>query len=263
MDLDLVKKDKQLTERKMCSFFAKPQKQICPPYFSSNTKVAFLTQNRLLRILYKLFKMTKTLIFFLGIVVLYYLWLLLRFILFSRKFCRPQDKLTEMLYLRFSGVLILGGGGIWWAKHKLGMSIADVGLNFSLHDIDWKWLAIAASLILIMAFVQRRQNRMLWEYPVIRAKRWSWALVLVSALSWALYLLAFETFFRGVFFLGMNQLVQIKPVLVFAFAMYLIVHATGSIFTAVLIHIFNAWIFEWFTLYKHPEIKIRGLFKPL
>jgi membrane protease YdiL (CAAX protease family) len=250
-----------------------------------------LTQNRLLRLLCKLFKMTKTLIFFLGIVVLYYLWLLLRFILFSRKFCRPQDKLTEMLYLRFSGVLILGGGGIWWAKHKLGMSIADVGLKFSQHDIDWKWLIIAASLILIMAFVQRRQNRMLWEYPVIRAKRWSWALVMVSALSWALYLLAFETFFRGVFFLGMNQLVQIKPVflaaicaivyaimyasahfyedlriiglaLVFAFAMYLIVHATGSIFTAVLIHIFNAWIFEWFTLYKHPEIKVRGLFKP-
>jgi hypothetical protein len=36
-DLGLVKKDKQLTVRKMCSFFAKPQKQIGPPYFSSNT----------------------------------------------------------------------------------------------------------------------------------------------------------------------------------------------------------------------------------
>jgi hypothetical protein len=34
-----VKKEKQLTGRKLCSFFAKPQKQICPPYFSSNTKV--------------------------------------------------------------------------------------------------------------------------------------------------------------------------------------------------------------------------------
>jgi hypothetical protein len=33
-----VKKEKQLTGRKLCSFFAKPQKQICPPYFSSNTK---------------------------------------------------------------------------------------------------------------------------------------------------------------------------------------------------------------------------------
>jgi TorA maturation chaperone TorD len=30
---------KQLDERKLCSFFAKPQKQRCPPYFSSNTKV--------------------------------------------------------------------------------------------------------------------------------------------------------------------------------------------------------------------------------
>jgi hypothetical protein len=41
-DWDLVKKEnylfKQLTVRKLCSFFAKPQKQICPPYFSSNTK---------------------------------------------------------------------------------------------------------------------------------------------------------------------------------------------------------------------------------
>jgi hypothetical protein len=36
-DLGLVKKDKQLDERKSCSFFAKPQKQIRPFYFSSNT----------------------------------------------------------------------------------------------------------------------------------------------------------------------------------------------------------------------------------
>jgi membrane protease YdiL (CAAX protease family) len=232
--------------------------------------------------------MAKSLIFLLGIVVLYYLWLLFRFILFHRKFCRPHDKLLEMLYLRFSGVLILGGGGIWWAKHQLNMSTADIGLNFTSSDIDWKWLIIAAIVILIMALTQRRSNRMLWEYPVIRAQRWSWALVLVSAISWAAYLLAFETFFRGVFFLGMNQVTNLKPVflavicavvyaimyasahfyedrriialaLVFAFAMHLIVSATGSIFTAVLIHVFNAWIFEWFTLYKHPEIKVSGL----
>jgi hypothetical protein len=38
-DLGLVKKEKQLDERKLCSFFAKPQKQIRPFYFSSNTKV--------------------------------------------------------------------------------------------------------------------------------------------------------------------------------------------------------------------------------
>jgi hypothetical protein len=36
-DLGLVKKEKQLDERKLCSFFAKPQKQIRPFYFSSNT----------------------------------------------------------------------------------------------------------------------------------------------------------------------------------------------------------------------------------
>jgi hypothetical protein len=35
-DLGLVKKEKQLDERKLSSFFAKPQKQICPLYFSSN-----------------------------------------------------------------------------------------------------------------------------------------------------------------------------------------------------------------------------------
>jgi hypothetical protein len=39
--LGLVKKEKQLDERKLCSFFAKPQRQRCPPYFSSNTKVMF------------------------------------------------------------------------------------------------------------------------------------------------------------------------------------------------------------------------------
>jgi hypothetical protein len=37
-DLGLVKKEKQLTGRKLCSFFANPQKQIRPFYFSSNTK---------------------------------------------------------------------------------------------------------------------------------------------------------------------------------------------------------------------------------
>jgi hypothetical protein len=38
-DLGLVKKEKQLDERKLCSFFAKPQKQICPLYFSSKTLI--------------------------------------------------------------------------------------------------------------------------------------------------------------------------------------------------------------------------------
>jgi hypothetical protein len=38
-DLGLVKKEKQLDERKLCSFFAKPQKQIRPVYFSSNTNL--------------------------------------------------------------------------------------------------------------------------------------------------------------------------------------------------------------------------------
>jgi hypothetical protein len=36
--LGLAKKDKQLDERKLRSFFAKSQKQRCPSYFSSNTK---------------------------------------------------------------------------------------------------------------------------------------------------------------------------------------------------------------------------------
>jgi hypothetical protein len=40
-DLGLVKKGhyqfKQLTGRKLCSFFAKSQKQVLPFYFSSNT----------------------------------------------------------------------------------------------------------------------------------------------------------------------------------------------------------------------------------
>jgi hypothetical protein len=38
--LGLAKKDKQLDERKLCSFFAKPPKQIGVVYFSSITKLA-------------------------------------------------------------------------------------------------------------------------------------------------------------------------------------------------------------------------------
>jgi hypothetical protein len=37
--LGLAKKDKQLYERKLCSFFAKSQKQIGRVYFSSITNV--------------------------------------------------------------------------------------------------------------------------------------------------------------------------------------------------------------------------------
>jgi hypothetical protein len=36
-NLGLAKKDKQLDERKLCSFFAKPPKQIGVVYFSSST----------------------------------------------------------------------------------------------------------------------------------------------------------------------------------------------------------------------------------
>jgi hypothetical protein len=37
-DWGLVKKEKQLDERKLSSFFAKPQKQISPFFLSSNTE---------------------------------------------------------------------------------------------------------------------------------------------------------------------------------------------------------------------------------
>jgi hypothetical protein len=40
-NLGLAKKDKQLDESKLCSFFAKPQKQIGMVYFSSITSTAF------------------------------------------------------------------------------------------------------------------------------------------------------------------------------------------------------------------------------
>jgi hypothetical protein len=47
-NLGLVKKDKQLYERKLCSFFAKPPKQIGRVYFSSTTK-SFYTTNAIVQ----------------------------------------------------------------------------------------------------------------------------------------------------------------------------------------------------------------------
>jgi hypothetical protein len=46
--LGLVKKEKQLDERKLSSFFAKPQKQRCPSYFSSNAKRMQTIKNQFL-----------------------------------------------------------------------------------------------------------------------------------------------------------------------------------------------------------------------
>lgn len=231
----------------------------------------------------------QALLFVLGVMAIFYIWLALRVIVFHAKFCRPYHRIPEMFFLRGTGLLFLGGLGYLWGRHCTGLSAAQLGLQFSSKLIAWPYVGLAAIIIPLMALLQVRKNRTLWEYPVIRAKRWSITLIVLSAFSWVVYLVAFEVFFRGVFFfgvlhyLGQEQVLlaaiicailycglyasahfyedrRIIPVAaVFAFITNLISYETGSILTAICIHVLNAWIFEWFTLYKHPEMQVRGL----
>lgn len=231
----------------------------------------------------------KTLFFIFGIMAIFYLWLLLRFIVFHAKFCRPYHRIPEMFFLRGTALPFLGLGGYFWGQYCLGLDHREMGLKLSFDRIDWFYIGLAVVVIPILAIIHRRQNRTLWEYPVIRAKNWTVALILLSAVSWAVYLFVFEFFFRGVFFSGLLHYLGADKVLLsallgaviycvlyasahfyenlkivpiaalFAFGMNLISYHTGSILTAVLIHVLNAWIFEWITLCKHPEMRVSGI----
>lgn len=225
---------------------------------------------------------TKTLYLLFSAVDIYLAWMVVHRLVYDQKFCRPADRIGEYFFYRFFGFLFLGVLAYGVARYWLGFERAEIGINFTLGALSKKILWAAAIVLpaLMLWIGPRKQN--LWQNPKIRAKYWSWTLVVLNTLSWIIFLFAYEFFFRGFLLfpciatVGLFWAVVINVVLytlahadqgwpmmigaaIFAVVLSLVSYYTGGFYTAFLIHVINACVNDWISLYYHPEMKVKGL----
>ncbi|RMF23908.1 MAG: CPBP family intramembrane metalloprotease, partial [Bacteroidetes bacterium] len=136
-------------------------------------------------------------------------------------------------------------------------------------------------LVVVLNFFATRSPENLAMYPQLRLREWGWGHVVGSALSWAAYLLAYEFLFRGVLLFG--SLPALGPVLAVALnvSLYALVHVpkgareafgalplglvlclltlqSETIWLAFFVHLALAWSNEWFSLWRHPEMRLKA-----
>ncbi|MFZ5939143.1 MAG: CPBP family intramembrane glutamic endopeptidase [Bacteroidota bacterium] len=185
----------------------------------------------------------------------------------------------QVLLQRLWGVLFLGLVPALWILFSGKLSFHDFGFStiFANPIPWWSWLLVAG--ILLLGYFNSGAKGNLEHYPMIRVQHWSYSLVLLSALSWIAYLVAYEFFFRGILLYSSLSLLGPWPAIalnisIYAFAhMYkgageafgalplgvvfcLITLITGNIWTVTILHVIMALSNEWFSLWKHPGMKI-------
>lgn len=225
---------------------------------------------------------TTTLYLLSSVVLIYLTWHLLHQVVFHRSFCRPANRIGEYFFYRISGFLFLGALTYWIARNWMGFSAADIGMNFSLNAEGEKWILAALIVIPVLMFWIGPKKANLWQNPKIRARHWSWSLVVLNTLSWVVYLCAYEFFFRGfllfpciakfgliwailinVVFYTLAHIDQGRAMMIgaaiFAVPLSLASYYNGGFYAAFLIHVINACINDWISLYHHPEMRVRGL----
>lgn len=225
---------------------------------------------------------TKTLYLLSSVVLIYLTWHVLHQVVFHRSFCRPTNRVNEYFFYRFSGFLFLGALTYWIARHWMGFSPTEIGINFTLNPIGKKWILAALVIIPILMLWIGPKKENLWKNPKIRARHWTWTLVILNTLSWVIYLFAYEFFFRGFLLFpsiakfGLASAIVINVVLytlahvdqgrammmgaaIFSVVLSLVSFYTGSFYAAFLIHVINACSNEWISLYYHPEMRVKGL----
>ncbi|WP_373550752.1 CPBP family intramembrane glutamic endopeptidase [Haliscomenobacter sp.] len=225
---------------------------------------------------------TKTLYLLSSVVLIYLTWHLLHQVVFHRSFCRPANRIGEYFFYRFSGLLFLGVFTYWIARSWMGFSSAEVGINFSLNSAGKNWIFAALIVLPILMLWIGPKKENLWQNPKIRARHWTWSLVILNTLSWVIYLFAYEFFFRGFLLFpciaefGLFWAIIINVVLytlahfdqgrammlgaaIFAVVLSLVSYSSGGFYAAFLIHVINACVNEWISLYHHPEMQVKGL----
>lgn len=156
----------------------------------------------------------------------------------------------------------------------MGRAWSEFGVKaqYSLYDLWWTLglAAVAAPLAYIGA--QKPESRNF--YPEIRRPEWGTRTLVLSALGWTCYTIAYELLFRGFLLFSCERAFGIGAAIAINTSIYALAHVpkrmtegigsivfgiilcgitlhTGTIWTALLVHIVLALSNEWFALRGH------------
>lgn len=188
---------------------------------------------------------------------------------------------TNFIYFsRIMGFLLLGIIPFMVFYFFLTVRLDTIGiaaLNLTTTSI---LLLIGLSVIsIIISFFLSKKTTNLNVYPQIRSVNWRIATFLFSSFTWIAYLIAYEFLFRGILLFTCKDAFGTIPALAINIMMYALAHipkgiheilgaipvglilclvtlATGTIWTALGIHIVMALSNEWFSFYHHPTMHL-------
>lgn len=160
------------------------------------------------------------------------------------------------------------------------VSLSDLGIHFTWNMDATLIIAVAVPLLFIYHMFSSGKDYNLVEYPEIRVTNWTKTIFILSAITWIFQIFAMEFLFRGLLLqslmgCGLNGVfATIISTGLYAMTHYFkrnrisffsipfgllactIVIYTNSIIPVIIIHLANTYFSEWFSIRKHPEIKI-------
>lgn len=189
----------------------------------------------------------------------------------------PADRIISQ---RLAGLVIMGLIPFGIALAVTHKAPTYFGFGFQNMPKVLLWTLAASAIVLPLSFLNARKPANLDMYPQIRTPEWTFGLLFRSNLTWVLYLIGYETLFRGILFFPLLDQFGLIPALVVNVAIYSIAHipkgitetvgaipfgivvclaaaASGVIWFPILIHCVMALSSEWFSLYFHPEMRLK------
>lgn len=160
-----------------------------------------------------------------------------------------------------------------------GHKISYYGLSFRTDTLLLTLLTTAAlaAVVFPMASFSARKPKNLENYPQIRSRNWTMKTVWATIIGWAIYLFGYELLFRGVLLMPVADALGVWPAISINVAFYSATHvpkgleetigaiplglilciitlATGTIWTAFLVHLIMAVTNCLTAMKHHPEI---------
>lgn len=193
---------------------------------------------------------------------------------------KKDSNLRQVLFARMAGVVIFGLLPSILILVFSGIQFKDVGLWIERPQRQSLWIVLIATVIIFINYFNGKKEDNLMMYPQIRKAEWSISLVILSAISWIMYLFAYEFLFRGILLFSSYEIFGYWPAIFINIGIYSLVHvhkgakealgavpmglilsvlvlSTGTIWIAFFVHIVLALTNEWFSLYFHPEMRLR------
>ena len=197
----------------------------------------------------------------------------------ENKFSKTGNNTSWIVFQRLTGVTFFGIIPLLFSTILFKKDISQFGVSTINLTESLLWIAGMAVIIIPMSFFATKKPDNLEMYPQIRKEEWSKGLLILSASTWIIYLVAYEYMFRGFLFLGLIPHFGVWTAFALNLAFYSLTHIpkgfketlgaipfgaiiclltlkTGTIWIALGAHMCLALSNEWFSLHRHPQMKL-------